>query len=510
MNLLRHMAIRIWISIFFWMLFVIWMFPLLQKLTGIQWLIIPAILLLAGIFISVGMIMQQLAYVRINRLLKDASVRERAGMVVEAESALNEAVAIFDSFLLSPKARTVYEDKLLIKAAQHRIAHSGKSVALDRWVFAYLDRFPENEDAAQIWLQSVLEADGLPPKYFELIGKLSKRQPDNKSLQQLIGQIFLSEGRTDFEALQVYRRILEADGVFDSKFLNELAHLLAVEGFADEWALRIYLKAYPISFDSPRILQGILSCVENISTHERNRHLMIQAQNLLAKKRLRQTDFDETKGTLQMLQPTKELVPMESQAPLTLSESDTAITPTQLLATKVLSKKRRPDQKAAHIQLRHIGRRTFYAIANQSQELFANVSKLIRRGNSFGMFRWVVIGIILSGFMFFIVKMVMVPSENHLPEKSTSALSETKVNPFTIQVAAFKSQNEAEKYIQKLKRHNLDVYVTEARLSDKKWYQIRISHFADPKKAKTFGETLKSKGIIDDYYVARFKPYRAR
>jgi hypothetical protein len=390
------------------------------------------------------------------------------------------------------------------------MAHSGKSVVLDRWVFAYLDRFPENEDAAQIWLQSALEADYLSPKYFELMGKLSKRQPGNSGLQQLIGRIFLSEGRTDFEALQVYRRISEADGVFDSKFLNELAHLLAAEGFADEWTLGIYLKAYPLSLDSPRILQGILSCVENISTHEHNRHLLIQAQNLLAKKRLGQDGSDETKGTLQMSQPTKKLVPMASQAPLTLSESDTAITPTQLLTTKVLYKKRRLNQQAAHIQLWHTGKRTIYATMNQSRELFANVSKLIRRGNSFGMFRWVVIGMILSGFIFFTVKRGIIPSENHLSEKPTSASLETKVNPFTIQVAAFMSQNEAEKYIQNLKQHNLDVYMTEARLNDKKWYQIRISHFADPKEAKTFGETLKSKGIIDDYYVARFKPYEAR
>ena len=503
------MAVRIWISIFFWMLFAIWIFPLLQKVIGIQWLTIPAILLLIGIFIFVGMIMKQIAYVRIDRLLKDVSVRERAGMIVEAENAINDAVAIFDSFLLSPKSRTAYDDKMLIKAAQHRMARGRKSIALDRWVFSYLDRFPENEDAAQIWLQSALESDYLPPKYFELIGKLSKKQPGNKELHHLLGRVYLSEGRTDFEALQVYRRILEADGYSDSNFLNELAHLLVVEGLSDEWALGIYLKAYPKSPDSLHILQGILACVQNISDHEHNRHLLIHARDLLAKKTLSQADSEEIDRTQQMLQPTKTLVPMESENSHTISESDTAVIPTKLLTTKVLSKKRRPNQQAAHIQLWHTVKQVIYAIVNQSRELFANVSIYIRRGNSLSVLRWVVIGTVLSGFMLFMVNALIQP-ENHQSEKSPSAPLETKANPFTIQVAAFMNQSEAQKYIQKLKQYNLDVYMTEARLRDKKWYQIRISHFADPKKAKIFGETLKSKGIIDDYYVAHFKSSRGR
>ena len=502
------MAIRIWISIFFWMLFAIWIFPLLQKVIGIQWLIIPAILLLIVIFIFAGVIMKQIAYVRIDRLLKDVSVRERAGMVVEAGKAINDAVAIFDSFLLSPKSRMAYYDKLLIKAAQHRMSRGSKSIALDKWVFSYLDRFPEDEDAAQIWLQSALESDYVPPKYFELIGKLSKRQPGNKGLQHLLGRVYLSEGRTDFEALQVYRRILEADGYSDSNFLNELAHLLAVEGLSDEWALGIYLKAYPKSPDSPQILQGILACVQNISDHEHNRLLLIRARDLLAKKTLSQADSEEIEGTLQMLQPTKKLVPMESENPLTVSESNTTIIPTKLLTTKV-SIKHRQNQQAAHIQLWHTVRKVIYVIVDQSRELFANVSIYIRRGNSYSMLRWVVIGTILSGFMFLIVNITSTPSKNYQSEKPPSAALETKANPFTIQVAAFMSQSEAKKYIQKLKQHNLNVYMTEAQLRDKKWYQIRISHFTDPKEAKIFGETLKSKGIIDDYYVAHFKPHRA-
>ena len=33
----------------------------------------------------------------------------------------------------------------------------------------------------------------------------------------------------------------------------------------------------------------------------------------------------------------------------------------------------------------------------------------------------------------------------------------------------------------------------------KKWYQVRVSHFADKNSARTYGEALKAKGIIDDF-----------
>jgi hypothetical protein len=38
------------------------------------------------------------------------------------------------------------------------------------------------------------------------------------------------------------------------------------------------------------------------------------------------------------------------------------------------------------------------------------------------------------------------------------------------------------------------------------WYQVRIDHFADKAAARRFGEELKAKGLINDFYVANFRP----
>jgi cell division septation protein DedD len=84
------------------------------------------------------------------------------------------------------------------------------------------------------------------------------------------------------------------------------------------------------------------------------------------------------------------------------------------------------------------------------------------------------------------------------PEKIT--------DPFTLQVAAYLKPVHAKKFVENLKKQGLDAYWREAISTNKKWYQVRVSHFPDKKSARDFGESLKAKGIIDDYYVAIIAP----
>ncbi|MGD9211299.1 MAG: hypothetical protein PVI90_11010, partial [Desulfobacteraceae bacterium] len=143
MTLFRHIAARVWISLLFWVLIALWFLPILQRITGFTWRLLPVIMLLVGIFMVTGLIMERIAHTRIEHHLADASVWERAGMLKEAESALNAAVAMFDSFLLSPKGREPYQEKLLVRAARQRLRRSRENIASDKWVLAYLNRFPK-------------------------------------------------------------------------------------------------------------------------------------------------------------------------------------------------------------------------------------------------------------------------------------------------------------------------------------------------------------------------------
>ena len=83
-------------------------------------------------------------------------------------------------------------------------------------------------------------------------------------------------------------------------------------------------------------------------------------------------------------------------------------------------------------------------------------------------------------------------------------ISEVVTDPFTLQVAAYLKSEHAERYVDLLRKHKLDAYWTEAKGKKKKWYQVRVSHFVSKKSAIAYGESLKKKGLIDDFYVANY------
>jgi cell division septation protein DedD len=98
----------------------------------------------------------------------------------------------------------------------------------------------------------------------------------------------------------------------------------------------------------------------------------------------------------------------------------------------------------------------------------------------------------------------LVKTETPVSQKIEKA-PEAITDPFTLQVAAYLQPAYARTYVEKLKKQGLDAYWREAISANKKWYQVRVSHFPDKKSARDFGEALKAKGVIEDYYVANYK-----
>ncbi len=501
---LRHLAVRIWISIFFWILITIWMLPLIQKVIGVQWLVVPALALMPCIYLLVGIVMERSATAKLNRLLTEASVMERAGMIKETAQSLDAAVDLFDSFLLSANARKEISEKLLTRVARHRLARGPKDLAYDEAVLAYLEYFPSDKDAAQIWLQAVLNFETLSPRCADIITKLSQEQPQNKALQHLLGRVFLSESRTDFEALQVYHRVVELEGFSDKNFVVKLAGLLLNEGHTDEWALEIYLDAYSISPKASRILNGILACVQNISAHERNRRLLMRARDLLSRNTIIPADALSQDQTLPYTQTIMDPSPNHLQ---NSNEADETLIRTEHSATILLHKKRWRAEDNLLLKLWQGMISGSRAIKKHVRSYAAKVSHVKIDANEALIVRGAVIVTIIGGGIFLALNLA--DSLFQSPQKkktSPSASVAIHGDPFTLQVGAYLSQKDAKKIMQKLRQQNLNAYLTEAHGRDKRWYQVRISHFADRNKAKVYGESLKSKGLINDYYVANYKP----
>ena len=119
--------------------------------------------------------------------------------------------------------------------------------------------------------------------------------------------------------------------------------------------------------------------------------------------------------------------------------------------------------------------------------------------------------IILAGFAIGLV-ILMINTFEHLIKPDTAVTKDDQLlvvpvvrDRFTIQVAAYLKSEHAEKYVARLKSQGLDAYWTAAQGAKTKWYQVRLSHFAEKAAARAYGESLKAKGIIDDFYVANYR-----
>lgn len=83
--------------------------------------------------------------------------------------------------------------------------------------------------------------------------------------------------------------------------------------------------------------------------------------------------------------------------------------------------------------------------------------------------------------------------------------------PFTTQIAALSSQNEAEEKVRELKSQGLDAYWIKSNVPGAGVrYRIRIGRFSTRAAAQSQGEKLRRSGLIENYFIAEYEaPPRA-
>jgi hypothetical protein len=67
-------------------------------------------------------------------------------------------------------------------------------------------------------------------------------------------------------------------------------------------------------------------------------------------------------------------------------------------------------------------------------------------------------------------------------------------------------RDDAQRYVDRLKEAGVDAFWTQAKSSLRTWYQVKASHFTTLDEARLYGESLKARGLIDDFYVANHGP----
>ncbi|MGD9183282.1 MAG: SPOR domain-containing protein [Desulfobacterales bacterium] len=476
----KHIAVRIWLTVLLGGVACLGVLPSFQARIGLEWALLPVAFIIVTVFVLIGWVLNRWGLSTVERLIHDAGVFERDGMVSEAENRFRRALSVFDSFLISPLIKKQKSGALTARVARFYLARARRSYESELFLVSYLQSNPEDEEVAENWIQQIESRGGLREQHQELAYLIGSAQPKNRTIQSALARYYLMLERTDFPALQTYRRALTADLPVPVEFVKNLANLFLREKRADEWALEIYLQAIGESHPQPQILRGIAACVRWISLTERNKPLLQRAYTYL-----HGLDLAEIKKMSAGFKP-----------PVPPSDRRVFQRPTQ--------------KKESFLRTTGAVLQTFYEdLTALPLWIFRQVRSAIHWAMQSRKSRRVLTGVLLAGLTAAVIVLVintvghLVKSETPVAQKIEKA-PEAITDPFTLQVAAYLKPTYAKRYVVKLKKQGLDAYWREAISANKKWYQVRVSHFPDKKSARDVGESLKAKGIIDDYYVANF------
>jgi tetratricopeptide (TPR) repeat protein len=478
---LKHLSIRAWAAIFLGGLISLLILPIFHPHIGLEWSLVPALVIMIVVFIAVGWFSNRFGLSAIKRLIREATTWERVGAYRGAEEAFKKASAILDSFLLSPLARRKESAKLAARLARFYLARTDKNYSSETFIIAYLKSHPEDEEIAENWLQQVESHGGLKTDHYELAFRIGNAQPNNSIIQQLLARFYLAEGRTDFTALQTYRQVLNGEKDIAIDIIKDLATLFLRDRRADEWALRIYLQAFRLGNERHKLLRGIAACVHWIHETKRTTHLLKQARKLLV-------SLDE----------------------MQLKKLRAGFNPPSVETTERQISAKLNIGMALWKMVRQIGSFLFNFITSKSFELKGrtrdaiNLIKQSRRPKL--ILKWTMITALAIGVIILTINTTshLIRTKRALYEKEkTTEIVVT--DPFTLQVAAYLRPQDAERYVKYLKSKKLDAFLIKRRGKARVWYQVRVSHFASKTSAREYGRSLKAKGIIDDFYVANFE-----
>ena len=477
----KHLAVRMWMVLVLGGVAALVVLPPFARAAGPNWMILPVVCFFALAYWLVGTGFTAIGHRRIFRLMEEAKVWERAGMPREVRVALAKAVSTLDSFLFSPSARKGPAKKLLAQTARFQMAQTVTDLPSDDVVEAYLLSFPHDREVAAKWLDGVLAEKTVTRQTHDIVARIKEAHAQDEAMLQSAARFFVNERCCDLTALQTYGQLIDANTSIPNELIRDMTALFLSQSRADRLALRVYLTCFERGGRSPILMQGLAACAATIRPGPLTVRLLKRADSALAK-----------------VQQTERIRMAESFFP-----------ETEELSASGSKKRLRNIQQATGLLLKDL----WAAMRSLSGRLAAvcslhwqKLSIRVRSAQGKRIAKWATLCVFAAGVTWLVINTILhlsTPS-TRIVEKTPIPVVSTVTDPFTIQVAAYLKEEDARRYVKQLTENGMDAYWTRASGGGKNWYQVRISHFKTKSEAKAFGETLKARGVIDDYYVANY------
>jgi hypothetical protein len=390
---------------------------------------------------------------------------------------------------------------------------------------------PQDQAVAEGWLEHLLDADyqhahhhkaGHEPDYeadHELAARVSEAQNAHEKVQTQVMRFFLSARRSDFAAMQTYRRVWRYKDDISADMLADLAGILLEKRILSDWALRVYLKAQAAG--AKNCLPALQAAVRRIVPNAQNRNDLAAARQIVSGNMPDKADIPgRTDLTDQGDQP---IPPSQPSQPNLQNPRDQRIGRFAATAKQAGALQERAPAADAGRPLKAAARSLWGTGAQLAEMLRQRTAQAIDRWHGRfidfmehlrrrpGILRralaFTVIGL-SAGTLMVVGWLAMNRPVAKQPEEPPAQTLQKPIvsDPFTIQVAAYVQPKDADRLVVQLKQQGLDAFWTRAASANRTWYQVKVSHFATKIQAQQFGEQLKAEGLIDDFFVANYTP----
>ncbi|MCP4116639.1 MAG: SPOR domain-containing protein [Desulfobacteraceae bacterium] len=230
MRMLRHTTLCLWMVSILGIPLVFWAMPLVNGIFPGHDLLI-ALVLFSALYIIVGAAMNRMGEGLVIARVKEAETWERAGIVRRSEQRFLKALRLYDTALISPfRARRV---ALVLAGALARFSLTStlENPAFDRAVKAFLRMAPQEEEIALLWLKRLCNGTTPGREDHEILTLVAEEHLDHPVIRELVAELFVASGRTDFVARKVYKMVRSGVGV-SPETLSDINELLGPETLA--------------------------------------------------------------------------------------------------------------------------------------------------------------------------------------------------------------------------------------------------------------------------------------
>ncbi len=477
-HFLRRASLCLWISLLICGFGSFWILTVLRPEVGADAAPLLVSGLLVAVFLAVGWAANRLGLGCVQRLMRRADRAEREGLRAEAEKAFQSALGVLDSFLISPRTRQRILLPLAGRMARYYLSESHFSAATEDFIVRYLWARPQDEEVAEQWVRHAERQGGMREEHQDLADRLADTHPLHPVIQRAVARLCLASERTDYHALQAYRRVCAEEGRVPPEFCADLSRLFGKDDRSGDWIRQGLRQSGTVSPASAEIaIARVPQPSRPPEPPEPSVRLEIPAAPEEEDAVFRLTgEIDEIDEDEE--DPRASLFAKPRRGSAWLDERVR-----RAVAAWELLRDRLRCWGAA-------GAGWVYGIRRHPR---------LRQALALLMILGIAAG---GGWLALDMAGVFEPSPTETADAGPASASVlAPADPFALQVAAYLKQDYALKLVDDLKKKGLKAYWIETTNSGKTWYQVRIAHFPDPQSAREFGRNLKSKGIIDDFYV---------